>query len=484
MSTLLIVDDNVTARHMMKTLLQSDAYTLVFAHDGQTALEHAARVVPDLILLDVMMPDMDGFEVCRRLRATQMLAEVPIIMVTALDDRESRIKGIIVGADDFITKPVDPVELRARVHTITRLNRYRRLMGERLKFERVTELSPNGILIVNASSTILMANPTFLKMVRMPEAEPISGQVVHRFFEPEERYRYTDAVNSVLSDPEHIEHFETVWLRNDGSRFPVELDIGYIEWDNAPAIQMVVRDISERVQLEAMAIENERFAANSVLSATVAHEVNTPLHTIKTCLYLADSNDTEQRAMYLKVAQDEIDRISHILRQLLDLYRPHEGAETQIDANALIERMLILTGNVFAQNGIRVEKQLQPELGQFLGRPDQITQVLLNIILNAVAAMPNSGELTLRTRNVNDPKTNALFIEIEISDTGIGMTPEVQVRIFDPFFTTKPEGSGLGLAVCQRLVSQHRGSISVESVPGEGSTFRIRLPRVTLPAEK
>ncbi|NJL34919.1 MAG: hypothetical protein HC893_15035 [Chloroflexaceae bacterium] len=107
--------------------------------------------------------------------------------------------------------------------------------------------------------------------------------------------------------------------------------------------------------------------------------------------------------------------------------------------------------------------------------------MLLNIILNAVAAMPNSGELTLRTRNVNDPKTNALFIEIEISDTGIGMTPEVQVRIFDPFFTTKPEGSGLGLAVCQRLVSQHRGSISVESVPGEGSTFRIRLPRVTLP---
>ncbi|NJL34920.1 MAG: response regulator [Chloroflexaceae bacterium] len=369
MSTLLIVDDNVTARHMMKTLLQSDAYTLVFAHDGQTALEHAARVVPDLILLDVMMPDMDGFEVCRRLRATQMLAEVPIIMVTALDDRESRIKGIIVGADDFITKPVDPVELRARVHTITRLNRYRRLMGERLKFERVTELSPNGILIVNASSTILMANPTFLKMVRMPEAEPISGQVVHRFFEPEERYRYTDAVNSVLSDPEHIEHFETVWLRNDGSRFPVELDIGYIEWDNAPAIQMVVRDISERVQLEAMAIENERLRRIVCCRQCGARSEYTLAHTIKTCLYLADSNDTEQRAMYLKVAQDEIDRISHILRQLLDLYRPHEGAETQIDANALIERMLILTGNVFAQNGIRVEKQLQPELGQFLGRP-------------------------------------------------------------------------------------------------------------------
>ena len=207
MSTLLIVDDNLTARQMMKTILKSEPYDLVFAHDGNTALELAARVIPDLILLDVMMPDMDGYEVCRRLRSTPLLAEVPIIMVTALDDRESRIDGILAGADDFITKPVDPVELRARAQTITRLNRYRRLMGERLKFERMTELSPNGILVVNAQHTILMANPTIARMSHTDPATPLVGQLVDAFFPSRQRRRYLAVAARVLANPDLVEQF-------------------------------------------------------------------------------------------------------------------------------------------------------------------------------------------------------------------------------------------------------------------------------------
>ncbi len=475
MSTLLIVDDNLTARQMMKTILKSEPYELVFAPDGNTALELAARVIPDLILLDVMMPDMDGYEVCRRLRSTSLLAEVPIIMVTALDDRESRIDGILAGADDFITKPVDPVELRARVQTITRLNRYRRLMGERLKFERMTELSPNGILVVNAQHMILMANPMIARMSHTDPTTPLVGRMVDAFFPSRERRRYLAAATRVLANPDLVEQFEAVWMRQDTTRFPIEVDVGFIPWDDQPAIQLIIRDITERVQLEAMAIENERFAANSVLSATVAHEVNTPLHTIKTCLYLADSDEQEQRTTYLKLAQDEIDRISHILRQLLDLYRTHDGNDVPIDMNAMIERMLVLTSNVFAQAGIQVERNLSPHLPIFMGQPNQITQILLNILLNATAAMPAGGTLTLTT-STNDTAHGERQVQISIRDTGIGMSPEVQARIFEPFFTTKPEGSGLGLAVCSRLLQQHGGTIQVESSPGNGSTFTITFP--------
>lgn len=475
MSTLLIVDDNLTARQMMKTILRSEPYELVFAHDGTTALENAARVIPDLILLDVLMPDMDGYEVCRQIRSTPLLAEVPIIMVTALGDRESRIDGILAGADDFITKPVDPVELRARVQTITRLNRYRRLMGERLKFERMTELSPNGILVVNGAHTILMANPTIARISHTDPATPLVGQRVDTFFPHRQRRRYLTAAARVLANPALIEQFEAVWMRTDTTRFPIEVDVGFIQWDDQPAIQLIIRDITERVQLEAMAIENERFAANSVLAATVAHEVNTPLHTIKTCLYLADSNEQEQRNTYLKLAQDEIDRISHILRQLLDLYRTHDGGNVPIDANALIERMLVLTSNVFAQAGVEVERNLHPNLPTFMGQPNQITQILLNIFLNARAAMPEGGKLTLTTRP-SDATSGERYVQITIRDTGIGMSPDVRARIFEPFFTTKPEGSGLGLAVCNRLVQQHNGTIEVESSPGAGSTFIITFP--------
>jgi diguanylate cyclase (GGDEF)-like protein len=127
-SIILVVDDEIVSRYTVEALLSSEGYNLEFAESGEEALAKATQLVPDLMLLDVMMPDMDGFEVCTRLRANPRLAELPVVMVTALDDRESRLRGLEVGADDFMSKPFDRAELRARIRTITRLNRYRRLV--------------------------------------------------------------------------------------------------------------------------------------------------------------------------------------------------------------------------------------------------------------------------------------------------------------------------------------------------------------------
>lgn len=127
-SIILVVDDEIVSRYTVEALLSSEGYNLEFAESGEEALAKATQLVPDLMLLDVMMPGMDGFEVCTRLRANPRLAELPVVMVTALDDRESRLKGLEVGADDFMSKPFDRAELRARIRTITRLNRYRRLV--------------------------------------------------------------------------------------------------------------------------------------------------------------------------------------------------------------------------------------------------------------------------------------------------------------------------------------------------------------------
>ena len=139
MSTVLIVDDDPTAREALVAILEGDGYELKLAKDGIQALQILKQLQPDLILLDVMMPAMDGFEVCRRIRATPPLAEVPIILLTALDDRDSLLKGIESGADDFLSKPPDRRELVARVRTITRLNRYRTLMEQRENIRRMAE---------------------------------------------------------------------------------------------------------------------------------------------------------------------------------------------------------------------------------------------------------------------------------------------------------------------------------------------------------
>jgi len=139
MSTILIVDDEPSARETLIAMLENHSYQLELAQDGFQALKILESLPVDLILLDVMMPGMDGFEVCRRIRATPKLAEVPIIILTALDDRGSLLKGIEAGADDFLTKPVDRYELAARVRTITRLNRYQTLMEQRENLRETAE---------------------------------------------------------------------------------------------------------------------------------------------------------------------------------------------------------------------------------------------------------------------------------------------------------------------------------------------------------
>ena len=153
-TTILLVDDEPMGLEVLHGLLSTENYNLAFATNGTEAIEQALELKPDVILLDVMMPDIDGFEVCRRLRTDPILADVPIIMLTALDDRESRLEGIEAGADDFISKPFDRIELRTRLRTITRLNRFRRLTIERNKFEWVVEQSEDGYVVINAKGKV------------------------------------------------------------------------------------------------------------------------------------------------------------------------------------------------------------------------------------------------------------------------------------------------------------------------------------------
>jgi putative two-component system response regulator len=132
-SMVLIVDDEYIGRETLQSVLEGEGYELEMAENGFQAIEKAKKLLPDVILLDVMMPGMTGFEVCQRIRNDPQIAEIPIIILTALDDRESLLNALKAGADDFISKPFDRYELRARLMGITRLNRYQKLIQERAK---------------------------------------------------------------------------------------------------------------------------------------------------------------------------------------------------------------------------------------------------------------------------------------------------------------------------------------------------------------
>ncbi|NBX60738.1 MAG: response regulator, partial [Opitutaceae bacterium] len=164
-SKILIVDDEINAVRMLRGLLIPDGYNVLTAHSGAEALTVAMRETPDVVLLDVMMPDMDGYEVCAKLRADLRLANVPILLLTALDDQESRIHGLEAGADDFISKPFDSFELRARLRTITRLNRFRQLYEERARLEAAIAYAPYGVVLAELDGRILQRNAAFVRLL-------------------------------------------------------------------------------------------------------------------------------------------------------------------------------------------------------------------------------------------------------------------------------------------------------------------------------
>ncbi len=247
-SKILIVDDLPAMSQLIATLLNEENYQLEFAYTGVEALEKAAVLGPDLILLDVMMPDMNGFAVCRALRAMPRLAAVPIIMVTALDDRASRLAGLEAGADDFISKPFDPSELRARVRSVTRMDRYRQLVAEQARYERLINLSPDGIIIIDQAGRVRLANPAMLRLLGSGEAE-VLDLPIETFIAPDSRY---DCRRSLRTDGDggNQKRMRSRFLRRDGVIFPVEINAGRFEWDGEPMVQAIVRDITERQQFE------------------------------------------------------------------------------------------------------------------------------------------------------------------------------------------------------------------------------------------
>lgn len=223
---------------------------------------------------------------------------------------------------------------------------------------------------------------------------------------------------------------------------------------------------------EAGMLQAARLAAVGQLAASIAHEINNPLYAARNCLYLLENElPPEQSAnSFLAIARDELGRIAGIIEHMRDFYRPPRGEQAPCDLNQLIEETLAITSLNTRHMPVQVIFAPEPTLPEVMGNADQLRQVLLNLLLNAVDAMPEGGTLTVRT--MAGPKV-AL---VEVADSGVGIPAELQVHLFEPFFTTKPTGTGLGLSISAHIVTQHGGNIDVESTPGRGSTFRVSLP--------
>lgn len=489
---ILVVDDVATNRETLLELLEGQDYRVMEAADGPTALRLTAETPPDLVLLDVMMPGMDGYEVCRRLRADARLAAVPVIMVTALDDQASRLAGIKAGADDFVTKPFNRAELRARVRTITRLNRYRRLLETQTELRESAEryrtlfesnpvpmwlsdpgtlrfLAVNGAAVRHYGYTHEEFLAMTIKAIHPPEDIPALLQ----FLENEE----ADATKSG----------ESRHRRKDGTIMQVEIISTPLRFGERAVRLVLATDVTEKKLLEAKFLHAQRLESIGMLAAGIAHDLNNMLAPILFAAPLLRGSLTAPRdRKILDTVERSAVRGAGLVKQILGFVHNAAGERRPTQVKHLARDIVSLIEETFPKS-IELRYDIPTDLWPVDGNATQIHQVLLNLCVNARDAMPQGGTLRLVATNRQldasgaaaiPEATPGAWLMLEVGDTGTGIPPDVLESIWTPFFTTKGigKGTGLGLPTVRGIVASHHGFIDLQTEVGRGSTFRVYLP--------
>ena len=506
--TILIVDDTAINLQILTTIVTTEGYNILLAQSGEEALRVANEYHPDIILLDVMMSKMDGFDVCRQLKANPSTQPIPVIFVTARTDVEAVEKGFDVGGDDYVSKPFNDRVLLAR------------LKNHVERYQRQRELTINRERLNTALDAAQIGSFT----IRLPEKIWIPDEQLMRLFGIEsdvDTFNLNTWYEHVI--PEDIENtikrIEGCIIKDSFYKFEFRIfdSVGGYKWfrcsmqvsernekDEPLLIVGVNVDITkEHSMLDTIRIQEETLAQTRKLKAMgqltggIAHDFNNMLATILGFAELLseDLQDNEEHSYYCKNITDTCERAATLTNQLLTFSRKQSKQTTVIDLHGLILGSMDLMQHSLGKK-ISIKQKLGAKEHFIMGEFAQLQNILLNMGFNARDAMPNGGILELNTENVSIYEKDILhlpvFIEtgdyvvLHIRDTGTGMEKEVLDKIFEPFFTTKQagKGTGLGLSTTYGTINAHNGSIFAESTPGEGTVFHIYFPVSNLKPQK
>jgi PAS domain S-box-containing protein len=487
---ILIAEDDPTAQKLLSVILKNPSYELIFAANGYEAFSLAQIHEPDLVLSDVMMPEMTGYELCQVLRNHPQFSEIPIVLLTTLSDKESRMKGIDAGADDFISKPYDMDELRARVRGILRLNRFRKLLHERETSQmrekrderRIREQASllnqtyDAIIQLDVDENIRFWNSgaerlygwTADEVTGQPASTLIFGPLVGRMFEIRrilhEEGRWTGELEQVNRDgvPVVVESRWSLVRDEDG---------------NPLSTLLINTDITEKRRMERQFQRVQRMETIGMLASGVAHDLNNMLTPISLGVEMLRLGlEPDQMAGVLTMIENSVKRGSALVKQVLTFGRDG-GEKSLIQPKHVLNEVLGLIRETFPKTITLNAPQPRPLRTLDVGAT-QLSQILLNLCVNARDAMPGGGKLTVQAENQVENGVDSVVFTV--SDTGEGIPDDVLARIFDPFFTTKEagKGTGLGLATVRGIVEKEGGTIRVETEVGGGTTFYVALPAV------
>ena len=491
-----IVDDDPFQVQLLVGILEQENYHTIGTYDNINALEDIFRIQPDLILLDLIMPEIDGFQICRRLKGNPRTESIPVVFVTAKKDQATESRGFELGAVDYITKPFNPIIIKARIRTHLELKRHRdrleHLLQERTaerdkseaQFQDLVEKSLVGIAIVQ-DRQVVYQNPE-LKRTINNFAEKIQQQDFS-FVYPEDlaklkliyRQLLDRTTNSVEADiricsKDNCDNSNAFkWVNCRGSNF---------NYQGNDALLINLVNITHTKELEKLLLNRNKMASLGRIASGMAHEIRNPLTGITSYLYTLeqlcelktllpkDVDLMKQIVAQLKLASHKVDAV---IKRVLDFSRPAAPKMAPIDINQCLNNVLDLTAVTMRKSGIKVVSDLSVDLPQCFGDMALIEQAFLNLIQNAGRAL-QAQKKDKKIRAITRTLANSIIVTI--SDSGPGVPDEIKEKIFDPFFTTNSDGSGIGLSIAGRIVADHNGTLTQSTGSLGGARFEVTLP--------
>jgi signal transduction histidine kinase len=473
----LIAEDSNTQAMQLQHILEKNGYDATIVSNGSAALRSIRKSKPLIVISDIMMPEMDGYELCRQIKANKSYRDIAVILLTSLSQPQAVLWALQCGADKFLTKPYDETHLLSTIQHL----------GENLQGQ---DNPQKGISVSYRGETYFI--------------DSTKSQIINLLLST-----YEAAVNKNL---ELIEAQDELRRLNEGLEEIVDQKTASLraEVNERKAAQTALQVSSDEIKIMTQQLlQAEKLATMGELASSIAHELNNPLATIslRVELLLAESADDDPRRPELEIVGKEVERMGNLVSNLLQFSRRSQQQISTVNVCEEIEKTLELVHYHLRKNNISIIREFEPEALLIHADRQQLRQLFLNLFTNASDAMPKGGTLTIRVYKhgsgdkkqgpeaggqgsairipTSDPRPlipnhkGEAFVVIEIADTGVGIPPEILPKIMEPFYTTKPEGkgTGLGLAICRRIANNHSGQLEIMShgVPGEGTRVRITL---------
>ena len=470
---ILVVDDEERLRQVCRRVLEPLGHLVSEAADGRQGLEAVERENPDLVLVDLMMPLMDGMEFLGAAREKH--PDLTFVVITGYATLEKAVEAMKQGADDFLAKPFKPQELRLVVERVLKKVRTVQDMAiEKSRTRVLVNSMTNGVLVIGADGKVALMNPSLADLTGWRDSDPTGMHISQVIPCPEVTKLLESIISSRLEDIQPADCQITLGGEDD----PVHLQVHCAPFVDGRGHMVgalaVFDDITALKRLDQL---------KSEVVSMVAHEIASPLSSVlgqlQTILKGVAGELNEKQRHLISRGAARVEGIINLSKDLLDLAKIEAGTLGDMETvhlEPLLKEAVDINSAKAGEKKQTLELRLDEELPPVQGVERALFEVFMNLVSNAVKYTPDHGRIIVSARPLADG------VEVSVADNGFGLTPEEKERVFQRFYRVKNEqtrqivGTGLGLPIVKKVVEDHQGGIEVQSEPGKGSTFTVRLP--------